>query len=466
MTSQKFLASKSNSYSFLYRLIDLSILFLSLPLAAYLYGVSLGPEHLVAVLIISIFFLYFSESFELYRSRRIDRFSEMFLRVGLCVSIAFLVAVTLAFLLKESDFFSRVTIVLWFMLSLFFSLFWRVLQRQCIKACLKSGIFVKKVAIVGATDSAVNLFKEIQNNNELGYELVGVYDDRSLDRVHKVLNLNVIGRVEDAIKQARDGNIDILFLALPLQAEKRIGDILLLLGDTTVDVHYLPNFFVSNLIHSRVEHVGAVDTLSVYESPYLGPKRWLKRTEDIVGSLIILCVIAIPLLLISLAIKVTSSGPILFKQRRYGLRGEEILVWKFRSMYVMESDGKVIQATKNDPRITPLGAFLRCSSLDELPQFFNVLRGDMSLVGPRPHAVAHNEEYRRKVQFYMLRHKVKPGITGWAQINGWRGETDTLEKMEKRVEFDLQYIKTWSLWFDLKIIWLTIFKGFVGKNAY
>jgi putative colanic acid biosynthesis UDP-glucose lipid carrier transferase len=466
VTSQKFLASKSNSYSFLYRLIDLSILFLSLPLAAYLHGISLGREHLVAVLIISVLFLYLSESFELYRSRRTDRFSAMFLRVGLCVCIAFLVAVTLAFLLKESEGFSRVTIVLWFMLSIFFSLFWRVLQRQCIKACLKSGLFVKRVAIVGATDPAVNLFKEIQKNNELGYELVGIYDDRSLERVHKDLNLRVIGRVEDAIKQARDGHIDILFLALPLQAEKRIGEILVLLGDTTVDVHYLPNFFVSNLIFSRVEHVGAVDTLSVYESPYLGPKKWLKRTEDIIGSLIILGVITIPLLLISLAIKVTSSGPVLFKQRRYGLRGEEILVWKFRSMYVMENDEKVVQATKNDSRITPLGSFLRCSSLDELPQFFNVLRGDMSLVGPRPHAVAHNEEYRRKVQFYMLRHKVKPGITGWAQINGWRGETDTLEKMEKRVEFDLQYIKTWSLWFDFKIILLTIFKGFFGKNAY
>ncbi|PKH01056.1 undecaprenyl-phosphate glucose phosphotransferase [Psychromonas sp. MB-3u-54] len=466
MTSQKFLTSKSNSYSFIYRLIDLSILFLSLPVAAYLHGVSLSREYLVAVLIISVFFLYLAESFELYRSRRTDRFSAMFLRVGICISIAFLVAVTLAFLLKESEGFSRVTIVLWFMLNLFFSLFWRVLQRQCIKACLKSGHFVKKVVIVGATDSAVNLFKEIQQNNELGYELVGVYDDRSLARVKKGFNLDVNGRVADAIKQARDGHIDILFLALPLQAEKRIGDILLLLGDTTVDVHYLPNFFVSNLIHSRVEHVGAVDTLSVYESPYLGPKKWLKRIEDIVGSLIILCIIAIPLLLISLAIKGTSPGPVLFKQRRYGLRGEEILVWKFRTMYVMENNKKVVQATKNDPRITPLGAFLRCSSLDEFPQFFNVLRGDMSLVGPRPHAVAHNEEYRRKVQFYMLRHKVKPGITGWAQINGWRGETDTLEKMEKRVEFDLQYIKTWSLWFDFKIILLTIFKGFVGKNVY
>jgi putative colanic acid biosynthesis UDP-glucose lipid carrier transferase len=463
---QKIFTSKSNSYSFLYRLIDLSILFLSLPLAAYLYGVSLGQEYLIAELIISVCFLYLSESFELYRSRRIDRFSEMFIRVGLCICTAFLVAVTLAFLLKESEGFSRVTIVLWFMFSILFSLFWRVLQRQCIKSFRKSGYFVKKVAIVGATDSAANLFKEIKNNDGLGYELVGVYDDRSLDRVHQDLNQDVVGLVEDAITQARDGRVDILFIALPLQAEKRIADILLLLGDTTVDVHYLPNFFMSNLIRSRVEHVGDVDTLSVYESPFLGAKSWIKRTEDIVGSLIILCVIAIPLLLIALAVKATSPGPVLFKQLRYGLRGEEILVWKFRSMYVMENNEQVVQATKNDTRITPLGAFLRRSSLDEFPQFFNVLRGEMSLVGPRPHAVSHNEEYRGKVQFYMLRHKVKPGITGWAQVNGWRGETDTLEKMEKRVEFDLHYIQKWSLGLDLKILFLTIFKGFGGENAY
>ena len=172
------------------------------------------------------------------------------------------------------------------------------------------------------------------------------------------------------------------------------------------------------------------------------------------------------MLFIAAGIKLTSKGPVLFKQRRYGLRGEEIEVWKFRSMTVMENSDVVVQATKSDVRITPFGGFLRRTSLDELPQFFNVLGGSMSIVGPRPHAVAHNEEYRSQVQFYMLRHKVKPGITGWAQINGWRGETDTLYKMEKRVEFDLQYIKHWSVWFDIKIIFMTIFKGFVNKNAY
>jgi putative colanic acid biosynthesis UDP-glucose lipid carrier transferase len=209
-----------------------------------------------------------------------------------------------------------------------------------------------------------------------------------------------------------------------------------------------------------------MNTLSVFESPYHGIQNLIKRTEDIVVSSIILCLIAPVLLTVGMCVKFTSKGPVLFKQDRYGLSGQKIKVWKFRSMSVMENSDVVTQATKGDARITPVGAFIRRTSLDELPQFFNVLLGDMSVVGPRPHAVLHNEEYRSKVDYYMLRHKVKPGITGWAQINGWRGETDTLDKMEKRVEFDLQYIKHWSVWFDIKIIFLTIFKGFIDKNAY
>jgi putative colanic acid biosynthesis UDP-glucose lipid carrier transferase len=170
--------------------------------------------------------------------------------------------------------------------------------------------------------------------------------------------------------------------------------------------------------------------------------------------------------LIALGVKLTSPGPVLFKQRRYGLNGAVVEVWKFRSMTVCEDGDKVIQAQKGDMRITPFGAFLRRTSLDELPQFFNVLQGSMSVVGPRPHAVSHNEQYRRLIRGYMLRHKVKPGITGWAQISGWRGETETVDKMAMRVKFDLQYVQNWSLWFDLKIIFLTMFKGWVHKNAY
>lgn len=191
-----------------------------------------------------------------------------------------------------------------------------------------------------------------------------------------------------------------------------------------------------------------------------------KRLEDIIVSLSILIVISPVLLIIACAVKFTSPGPVIFRQIRYGMDGKSIKVWKFRSMTVMENDNNVTQATKHDLRVTKVGKFLRRTSLDELPQFFNVLFGQMSVVGPRPHAVSHNEQYRTLIKGYMLRHKVKPGITGLAQVNGWRGETDTLDKMQKRVEYDLLYIRNWSIWLDLKIIFLTIFKGFVNKSAY
>ncbi|MDM7219684.1 exopolysaccharide biosynthesis polyprenyl glycosylphosphotransferase, partial [Klebsiella pneumoniae] len=203
-----------------------------------------------------------------------------------------------------------------------------------------------------------------------------------------------------------------------------------------------------------------------FDTPLNGINMVFKRVEDVFFSIIILFLISPVLAVIALLIKLTSPGPILFKQIRYGMDGKAIKVWKFRSMKVMENDDRVIQATKNDTRVTKVGGFLRKTSLDELPQFINVLFGSMSIVGPRPHAVAHNEQYRKLIQGYMLRHKVKPGITGLAQVNGWRGETDTLDKMEKRIDYDLEYIRTWNIVLDIKIIFLTVFKGFIGKTAY
>jgi putative colanic acid biosynthesis UDP-glucose lipid carrier transferase len=466
VSSNKVFTFNINTYSSIYRFLDLSVFFICFELAAWFHGAPGGQELLIAPLIISLAFLYIAESFGLYRSWRVGHFSEMILSLFVCISISFFLAVMLAFLLKESESFSRLTIVLWFFLSCFFTFLWRLLKRQYIRASHKAGFNIKQVAIVGATESAKNLLAEIKKRDELGYELAGVFDDRSPARLSAGLLQEYKGKVDEAVVQARNGQIDILFIALPLKAEKRIADILLRLGDTTVDVHYIPDFLISSLLRSRFTNVGDVDVLSVFESPYLGAKEWIKRTEDILISAMILCLISVPLLIIAIAVKVTSPGPVLFKQRRYGLRGEEIMVWKFRSMCVMEDSDKVVQATKGDARVTKLGHFLRRTSLDELPQFFNVLAGTMSIVGPRPHAVAHNEEYRGKVRFYMLRHKVKPGVTGWAQINGWRGETDTLDKMENRVKFDLLYIKNWSVWLDLKIILLTVFKGFTNPNAY
>lgn len=229
--------------------------------------------------------------------------------------------------------------------------------------------------------------------------------------------------------------------------------------DLSEDRFMLALALALRLAPEEVNHV-------VYDTPFKGVRRVLKRCEDLLLGTLFLTLCALPMLLIALGIKLTSKGPVLFRQPRHGKNGVEFNVFKFRTMRVMETGASVAQAQKNDPRVTPVGAFLRRTSLDELPQFFNVVRGDMSLVGPRPHAVAHNQLYRTKILEYMRRHKVKPGITGWAQVNGFRGETDTLDKMVARVEHDLAYIRGWSLWLDIKIIFLTVFGRKVRQNAY
>jgi putative colanic acid biosynthesis UDP-glucose lipid carrier transferase len=299
----------------------------------------------------------------------------------------------------------------------------------------------------------------------MGLRLIGFYDDRP-QQMELGERVPVKGDRLALIEAARSGQIDKVYLTLPLSREPLLNELIRELSDTTVSVYLIPDLFMFDLLHARSESINGLATISIFDTPMDGPNAVLKRIEDVVLASLILLLIAVPMLFIAVAVKLTSRGPVLFRQTRYGMDGRPIRVWKFRSMTVMEDGAAVTQASRNDCRITPLGAFLRRTSLDELPQFFNVLLGDMSVVGPRPHAVAHNEQYRRQVSRYMLRHKVKPGITGWAQVNGWRGETDTLEKMQKRIEFDLDYIENWSVWWDLKIVLLTLFKGFVHRNAY
>jgi putative colanic acid biosynthesis UDP-glucose lipid carrier transferase len=448
------------------KLMDVLILLTTLLVATSLYGVALSREYLIVLLIVVVSFAYIAEAVSLYRPWRAGTFRVRILLTLATLVCAFLTFSLFTFFFKFSEQLSRVSIALWFTFALFFLCFWRLSLHLYKQNRRKLGFNHKKVAIIGATEAGFKMSGEILLHDELGYDNLGFYDDRASERQLTDKKETIQGSIGEAVQLAKHGSIDVLFIALPFAAEKRIADILLSLGDTTVDVHIVQDHLLANLMHARVDHVGEMNTLSVFESPYHGIQNLIKRTEDIVVSSIILCLIAPVLLTVGMCVKFTSKGPVLFKQDRYGLSGQKIKVWKFRSMSVMENSDVVTQATKGDARITPVGAFIRRTSLDELPQFFNVLLGDMSVVGPRPHAVLHNEEYRSKVDYYMLRHKVKPGITGWAQINGWRGETDTLDKMEKRVEFDLQYIKHWSVWFDIKIIFLTIFKGFIDKNAY
>ena len=308
----------------------------------------------------------------------------------------------------------------------------------------------------------------IDKSTAFNFKFKGFYDDRQVERTVPLPEGydELLGTISELVNDARENRIDVVFVALPMRAEERIRKILADLADSTASVYIVPDLFVFQLMHSRWTTVEGLPVVSVFENPFYGVDGVFKRVVDLTLGTAALLAFALPMALVATAVKLTSRGPVFFKQKRYGLDGRSFAVWKFRSMTVCENGHKVTQATKNDSRLTPIGGFLRKTSLDELPQLFNVLNGTMSLVGPRPHANAHNEYYRSQIAGYMLRHKVKPGITGLAQVRGFRGETDTLDKMEMRIQADHQYIREWSVWLDLKILFQTVGVVLRRENAY
>ncbi|HET9578124.1 MAG TPA: undecaprenyl-phosphate glucose phosphotransferase [Usitatibacter sp.] len=316
---------------------------------------------------------------------------------------------------------------------------------------------LKRVAVIaGGGKLGRQLAERIHGTQFLGVEVAGFFDDRAPERC-EVDRAHLLGSCDQIAEYVKKHRVDLIYITLPMASQPRILRLLDELHDTTASVYFTPDIFLFDLIQARMDTIGGIPVLAVCETPFYGVNGMIKRISDIVLATLILALISPLMAAIAVGVKLSSPGPVLFRQRRYGLDGQEILVYKFRSMTVTE-DGPVIrQATKNDARVTRFGAFLRRTSLDELPQFINVLQGRMSIVGPRPHAVAHNELYRKLIKSYMIRHKVKPGITGWAQVNGLRGETDTVEKMKARIEYDLDYLRHWSLRLDLSIIWKTIF---------
>ncbi|MEM8944692.1 MAG: undecaprenyl-phosphate glucose phosphotransferase [Planctomycetota bacterium] len=350
----------------------------------------------------------------------------------------------------------------------------RIVLRLILKSLRRRGFNTRKFAICGVNQLGLQLANNIQSSPELGLELAGFFDDRPATRNSDidVKKCPRAGTLNKLVSLAKRGEVDMVFITFPMRAEKRIKDYLDKLGDTTASVYIVPDFFVFQMLHARWNQINGLPVVSVFETPITGIDGVLKRGFDLAVASALVTLLALPMLVIALLVKRSSPGPVFFRQKRYGLQGEEIGVWKFRSMRIAadgaagENGNVVKQATKDDDRITPIGRMLRRTSLDELPQLFNVLDGSMSLVGPRPHATAHNEEYRSLIDGYMLRHKVKPGITGLAQVNGWRGETETLEKMEKRVEFDHRYIREWTLWMDVKILCQTAFVVLKQENAY
>ncbi|WP_338758393.1 undecaprenyl-phosphate glucose phosphotransferase [Massilia sp. METH4] len=325
---------------------------------------------------------------------------------------------------------------------------------------------IRSVLIVGANDVGIKFARTIERYPNLFMQVRGFFDDRAAERRPEELQHPILGKMCDVAAFVRENNIKMIFVSQPISAQPRIRRLLDELQDTTASVYFLPDIYVFDLMQARFDNVGGMPVIAVCESPFTGFNSLIKRISDIVIATIIQIMLLPVMLVIALAVKLTSPGPVIFRQRRYGLYGEEIIVYKFRSMTVVEDGAAVVQARKNDQRLTKVGAFLRKTSLDELPQFFNVIQGRMSIVGPRPHAVAHNEQYRKLIKGYMLRHKAKPGITGWAQVNGFRGETETLDKMEARIRYDLDYLRNWSFWLDLWIIVKTVKVVFARQNAY
>ena len=422
------------------------------------------PDYYTAALIFaSLLILIIFPNFGLYLSWRGKNKLSRAINILYAWGCVLAVLLIFGFFNKNSVAFSRIWFLAWSLVSFAYFIFYRTVLDLFLNHLRKKGINRKKVAIFGAGEVGKDIHLKIKSDYESGFDIVAFFDD----------NQEVQGSILDGVKVFKPEDLTEkvescheLWVALPLRAEKRVLEVLFQIRHLTTIVRYIPDIYNFRLLNHKITEIAHIPMIEINGTPLTASGITLKRIEDIILSIIILLIVSPIMLLISILIKVTSKGPILYKQERHGWNGKTIKVYKFRSMSVTESNDEFVQAQKNDSRITPIGKILRASSLDELPQFLNVIQGRMSIVGPRPHAIAMNHDYKDKVANYMQRHKVKPGITGWAQVNGFRGETDTLEKMEKRVEYDLHYIQNWSLAFDLKIILLTIIKGFFGRNAY
>jgi putative colanic acid biosynthesis UDP-glucose lipid carrier transferase len=379
-----------------------------------------------------------------------------------------LLAILLAigYVTKFSAEFSRRVVLTWALLTPAALIATSLGLNETIRRLVLTPENLRKAVFAGYNDVSLALAERLHEHLELGVSVQGYFDDRSQSRLGLAGGSSLLGGLSDLAAYVKEQGIEVIFIALPMRHVQRVLDLLDDLRDTTASIYYVPDIFVFDLIQSRSGEVLGMPVVAMCETPFHGYRGVVKRLMDVVISLAALAVLAPVMLAVAVLVKASSPGPVFFRQRRYGLDGQEIRVFKFRTMTVMEDGGQIRQATEHDERITPLGRFLRRYSLDELPQLFNVLGGSMSLVGPRPHAVAHNEEYRRLIKGYMIRHKVPPGITGLAQVNGCRGETAQLEDMQARVDYDLEYLRRWTPLLDLKIMWRTAMIFLNDRRAY
>jgi putative colanic acid biosynthesis UDP-glucose lipid carrier transferase len=362
----------------------------------------------------------------------------------------------LGYVTKSSSHFSRQAVLTWALMTPALLVAAEIGLLEVSRRVRPSLAEIRKAVFAGCNDVSMSLAQRLSASSESHINPVGFFDDRSLDRLGNPERVNLIGKLPELAAYVKAQGIDMIFVVLPMRHIQRVIDLLDDLRDTTASIYYVPDIFVYDLIQARTGEVAGMPVVAMCETPFFGYRGVVKRLTDVLVALVSLTLLSPVLLAIALLVRLTSPGPAIFRQTRYGLDGEQITVYKFRSMTVIENGADVVQAQRGDSRLTPIGGFLRRTSLDELPQLLNVLQGRMSLVGPRPHAVLHNEQYRKLIKGYMIRHKVRPGITGLAQVNGCRGETALLEEMQERVQYDLEYLRRWSPGLDLAILWRTV----------
>jgi len=451
--------------SFFKRLLDPAIILGSLYLIIVARNEVFTGDYLVLMIIAFFISSFIYEQIDLYRTVHVGK------QLAYAVDIFFGWAIIVAILTLigqgtglRYEFSDRV-IWTWFALAPFALLLSR-LTAYMLAFNVGKDREIRSVVIVGSNDPGVDMLRRLTSRSNAGIDMRGFFDDYDQAGQPSELPGPYLGPIASVGPYVREHKIKTIFICLPMSTHPSLLTLMDELRDTTASVYFVPDIYTFDLIQARLDHVGGIPVIGICETPFTGLRSVLKRGSDIVLALLIQIMLLPVMLAIAIGVKRSSPGPIIFAQRRYGLNGEEIVVYKFRSMAVLEDGDVVTQAKKGDVRVTRFGAFLRRTSLDELPQFFNVLQGRMSIVGPRPHAVAHNEMYRKLIKGYMLRHKVKPGITGWAQVNGHRGETDTVEKMHARIEYDLEYLRNWSLALDLWIIVRTVKEVLRKDSAY
>ena len=447
------------------RLVDVVLIILSLALADAATHAVWGRQDLVLSVLAAALFQMTTSMFDFYRSWRVIRLRYEVARLLTHWVIAVLLVGPLTTFAGWEP--ARLQVLyLWFAFGAASMIAVRIAFRMLLRHLRAVGYDHRRVAFAGCTTVAKQMSGIFADHPWMGIDVAGFYDDRAPGGKRTLATATRNGDFAQLASLAREGGIQAVYICLPMGAEGRIKKLVDALSNTTVSIYYCPSFVGFDLLNARWDDVFGQPVVSIVESPFVGYQRLVKRFEDMLLVTIVLPLVALPMLIVALAIALTSPGPVFFRQSRYGLDGKPFRIWKFRTMYNVERDEEFRQATRNDARVTPLGRLLRRTSVDELPQIFNVILGDMSFVGPRPHPVKLDETHRDDIHRYMVRHKVKPGITGLAQVSGCRGETFDRRRMSRRIEHDLMYIRSWSVWLDLKILARTVSTVMSREDAH